>query len=261
MSFRSRIKTTQPVVVRRRSLSNSRVPSSVMNSSSSYLNNSSCLSNRPLSTSYSSNNYGSGGVGNSQYSSRDNLYSSSNGGNSSYLNSRSGRGDTSSYGYSSSYISPYTSSDRYVSPYSTYNNGVVTAGLNLSSYSTGSSYKNSSPYSSNGGSLGTSSSSSYSKKDYPSLRNTNLSSRFSTSNSNLNAYSSSISNSPISSSSTISSRIGRSQSFKDAAERKNAKRTIATLKPSRSFSISSEKSEKSEGYEVRSPNFFAANIF
>lgn len=232
MSFRSRSRPSQPVV-RRRSLSNSRAPTS-SSSNNPYLSSSSYNSSRPLSSAYPS--YTSSYGNSNQYGSRESLYNSSN--RNGYYNNPS----TSSYNSSnSSYKSPY--GDRYVSPYASYDNGITTAGLSLSAYTPGSTYKNN--YA-NGGN--------YSKKDYSSLRNGNLSNRYSTSNSSLNNYGLSTP------SSTASSRVNRSQSFKDydRKSRVNRNKTNASTntstdnsrpsKTARSYSISSE---KSEGYEVR----------
>lgn len=236
MSFRSRSRASQPVV-RRRSLSNSRVPTSSNSSSNPYLNSASYNSSRPLSSAYPS--YTSSYGNTNQYGSRESLYNSST--RNSYYNNPS----SSSYNSTSnSYKSPY--GDRYVSPYASYDNGITTAGLSLSAYTPGSSYKNSYSNSSlNNGS--------YPKKDYSSLRNGSLSSsnRYSSSNSSLNNYG------LPAPSATVSSRVNRSQSFKDYDRKSRANRSKTTVgtstdntpsKTSRSYSISSE---KSEGYEVR----------
>ena len=218
MSFRSRSRTSQPIV-RQRSLSSSRTPSSSVRSTN-------YLTNRPLSSSYSFN------YGNNLYSSRENLNSSSR--NLFYPSSSTANSNPYSNS-SSSYVSPYQSKDRYISPYSTYDNGVTTAGLSLSGYS---SYKNNSPYSNS--SATNSSQQPLYKKDYtPRSSNLLASSRFSLSNSSLNQFASAASTS-------TSLNIGRSQSFKDY-DRKTRKSRIDTITPSRSFSISSD---KSEGYEV-----------
>lgn len=226
MSFRSRSRTIQPVV-QRRSLSGSRVPSTV----SSYSNS------RPLSlaypSSYSTQNYTSPYTGSSRDSSiynsspltRSNSYYS--GGASS--SSSSGRRD--SYG-STIYKNPY-SSERYVSPYTSYDNGITTAGLSIkSSYgSTSGGYSGKSSYTS-----------AYASK--PSNRHS--SNLLSASNSSLNSYTSSL---PSTSSTSNLSSITRSQSLKDQEnDRKNRSvRRHSSLKSTRSLSVSSE---KSEGYEV-----------
>lgn len=226
MSFRSRSRTTQPIV-QRRSLSGSRVPSSV----SSYSNS------RPLSlaypSSYSTQNYTSPYTS----SSRDSIYNSSPltrsssyyNGSSSSSGSASGRRD--SYG-SIIYKNPYAS-DRYVSPYTSYDNGITTAGLSIkSSYGSGT----------NGG-YGTKSSYTSVYANKPTSRHS--SNLVSTSNSSLNSYTSSL----PSTSSTSNLSIGRSQSFKDHEHDRNSQsvRRHSSLKSTRSLSVSSE---KSEGYEV-----------
>lgn len=245
MSFRSRSRTTQPVV-RHRSLSSSRVPTT-STSSNSYLNNpSTYTSNRPLTVAYSvtPNNY-------NYYDSNENLYSPTkrstffSGGSSANTSPYANRKDS----YSSSYKSPYA--DRFVSPYSSYDNGVTTAGLSLSGYSTGKSYKTNSsfnkPSSNNYTNLSKNypnSSTSY-KRDYtPAPRNLNFlsSKRFSSSNNSLNSYT------PIV---TPSTAIGRSQSFK--SDDRSTKRDKSVSKINRSCSISSD---KSEGYEVRFLDYF-----
>lgn len=221
MSFRSRSRTVQPIV-QRRSLSGSRVPTTV----SSY------SSNRPLSlaypSSYSSQTYTSPYTS----STRDSIYSSSPLSRTSnyYNGSSSGRRD--SYG-STIYKNSYAS-DRYVSPYTTYDNGITTAGLSIkSSYGSGdSTYGNKSSYTS-----------AYANK--PSRRHSN--SLISASNSSLNSYTSSI---PSTSSTSNLSSISRSQSFKDQEQDRKSRnvRRHSSLKTTRSLSVSSE---KSEGYEVR----------
>lgn len=260
MSFRSRSRTTQPVV-RHRSLSSSRVPTSSSTSSSSYLNSSpsTYTPNRPLTVSYS--------VTPNTYSSRENLYSPtkrsnffSTGNNNSTTNTSSPythRKDAyNNNSSSSSYKSPYA--DRYVSPYSSYDNGVTTAGLNLSAYTSGNSYKTNSSFNhkpqlssaaNNYGtknmtnSYGGNSTKTY-KRDYTtpprSISSLLSSKRFSSSNNSLNTY--------IPSSSTISASIGRSQSFKNDDHNTRRSNNKSGSKANRSNSISSE---KSEGYEVR----------
>lgn len=224
MSFRSRSRTIQPVV-QRRSLSGSRLPSTV----SSYSNS------RPLSLAYtptySSQNYTSPYTS----SSRDNIYNSSplTRSNSYYSGgstNNSGRRD--SYG-STIYKNPY-SSERYVSPYTTYDNGITTAGLSIkSSYGSGTNtgYGGKSSYTS-----------AYANK--PSNRHS--SNLVSTSNSSLNSYTSSH---PSTSSTSNLSSISRSQSFKDQEHdhKSRSVRRHSSLKSTRSLSVSSE---KSEGYEV-----------
>lgn len=131
--------------------------------------------------------------------------------------------------YASSYSSPYATAaaERYVSPYTSYENGVTTAGLSLSSSYT-SPYKTSDRGYSSGA---------Y-KKDYSSPRNGTassfLSSRFSTSNSNLlSAY-------PTGGPSSTASLVGRSQSFKDSDRRNRAARNeIARNEAARSESLRS----------------------
>lgn len=244
MSFRSRSRTTQPVV-RHRSLSSSRVPTS--STSNSYLSNhlsnpSTYTSNRPLTVSYS--------VTPNTYNSRENLYSPTK--RSTFFTSGNNTAsNTSPYShrkesYSSSYKSPYA--DRYVSPYSTYENGITTAGLNLSAYTSGNSYKANSTFKPSSSSNNYNnpvnnygnSTKSY-KRDYTTPpRNISLlsSKRFSSSNNSLNTY--------VPTSSTINTSIGRSQSFKN--DDHNSRRNKNVSKINRSNSISSE---KSEGYEVR----------
>lgn len=151
MSFRSRPRTTQQPVVRRRSFSGSRAPNPV----NTYSNG------RPLSSVYPST-YTSAYT--NPYSSRDNLLNPSP--RNVYRRE--------SYGGSSGYKSPYA--DRYISPYTSYDNGITTAGLSLKS----------SPYS-NGYSSKNYSKSSFPKpSDYP-LRH---SSGLYGSNSSLNSYTS-----------------------------------------------------------------------
>lgn len=224
MSFRSRSRTIQPVV-QRRSLSGSRVPSTV----STYSNS------RPLSlaypSSYSTQNYTSPYTS----TSRDSIYNSSPLTRSnSYYSSGSSTGTSGrrdSYG-STIYKNPYAS-DRYVSPYTSYDNGITTAGLSLkSSYG-----------SSNGGYAGKSSYTSvYANK--PSNRHS--SNLVSASNSSLNSYTSSL---PSTSSTSNLSSISRSHSFKDQEHDRKSRsvRRHSSLKSTRSLSVSSE---KSEGYEV-----------
>lgn len=223
MSFRSRSRTIQPVV-QRRSLSGSRVPSTV----SSYSNS------RPLSlaypSSYSTQNYTSPYTS----SSRDNIYNSSPlTRSSSYYNGSSGSssGRRDSYG-STIYKNPYAS-DRYVSPYTSYENGITTAGLSLKS-----------SYGSTNGTYGGKSSYTSVYANKPSSRHsTNL---MSASNSSLNSYTSSL---PSTSSTSNLSSISRSQSFKDQENDRKSRsvRRHSSLKSTRSLSVSSE---KSEGYEV-----------
>lgn len=220
MSFRSRSRTIQPVV-QRRSLSGSRVPSTV----SSYSNS------RPLSlaypSSYSAQNYTSPYTS----SSRDAIYNSSplSRSNSYYSGSGSGGGSSSgrrdSYG-STIYKNAYTA-DRYVSPYTSYDNGITTAGLSLkSSYGGGKS--------------------SYTPAYASKPSNRHSSNLMSSSNSSLNSYTSSL---PSSSSASNLSCISRSQSFKDQEQDRKSRniRRHSSLKSTRSLSVSSE---KSEGYEV-----------
>lgn len=204
MSFRSRTHTTQQPVVRRRSFSGSRVPSTP----TSYSNN------RPLSSLYPST-YTPTYV--NQYSSRDNLLSPSTRSNYN-LSRRESFGGSSG----STYKSPYA--DRYISPYTTYDNGVTTAGLSLKS----------SPYSSNGYSSKSYAKSSLTSKasDYP-LRH---SSSLYGSNTSLNSYTSTAS---IPKASTVS----RSQSFKDHERKSRSCRRTPSLQSTRSLSVSSEKSE------------------
>lgn len=218
MSFRSRSRTSAPSIDHRRSLSSSRVP--ISSSSSSY-QSPYTSSSRPLSTSTYTSPYATNGS--NQYSSRESLYNPSRSTftyNPSVSNSSSRRDP-----YASSYSSPYASAaaDRYVSPYTSYENGVTTAGLSLSSYS--------SPYKSSDRGY---SSGAY-KKDYTSPRNSAssyLSSRFSTSNSNLAAYSTGPS--------STASLVGRSQSFKDSDRRNRAARNeIARNEAARSESLRS----------------------
>lgn len=251
MSFRSRSRTSQPVV-RHRSLSSSRVPTS-STSSNPYLTSSSSAytPNRPLTVSYS--------VTPNTYNSRENLYSPTKRSNffSNGCNNTTSSTSSSSSPYahrkesyntnSSPYKSPYA--DRYVSPYSSYDNGVTTAGLNLSAYTSGNSYKTNSPFNKPQSSVvnnynNTNPTKSY-KRDYttPPRNITSLLSakRFSSSNNSLNTY--------IPSTASITSSIGRSQSFKsdDRRSRRSSGKTNLS-KTDRSNSISSE---KSEGYEVR----------
>lgn len=206
MSFRSRSRTSGPSLDHRRSLSSSRVPISSTTSSyqSPYTS-----SSRPLSTSTYTSPYATNGS--NHYSSRESLYNPPSSRSTFTYNpsvsSASSRRDSNPY--ASSYSSPYASAaaDRYVSPYTSYENGVTTASLSLSSYN--------SPYKSADRGY---SSGAY-KKDYSSPRNgasSYLSSRFSTSNSNLSAY-------PSGPSSTAS-LVGRSQSFKDSDRRNRAAR-------------------------------------
>lgn len=234
MSFRSRSRTIQPAP-RRRSLSSSRIPTT-SNSTNYYLNNSaSFASSRPLSSGYSTASAYTPSNYISQYSSRDNLYSIPSSHYSSYYNGGtngiSGRRD--SYG-GTTYKNPYAS-DRYISPYtSSYDNGVTTASLCLSSYGS----KSPSTYSK--------SPSSY-KNDY-SPRHTNLAqSRLSGSNSSLSSYTAATSKS-IGTSTSATSGLSRSQSVKDPERKSRGARRSASMKSTRSLSISSE---KSEGYEVR----------
>lgn len=217
MSFRSRSRTSAPSVDHRRSLSSSRVP--ISSSSSSY-QSPYTSSSRPLSTSNYTSPYATNGS--NHYSSRESLYSPSSRSTFTYnpsVSSASSRRDP----YASSYSSPYASAaaDRYVSPYTSYENGVTTASLSLSSYA--------SPYKSSdrgysGGAY---------KKDYTSPRNGSssyLSSRFSTSNSNLSAYSAGPS--------STASLVGRSQSFKDSDRRNRAARNeVARNEAARSESL------------------------
>lgn len=236
MSFRSRSRPIQPAP-RRRSLSSSRVPTT-SSSSNYYLNNSpSFSSNRPLSSAYPSASVYTPSNYISQYSSRENLYSvpSSRNSYSSYgsgTNGISSRRD--SYG-GTTYKNPYAT-DRYISPYTSYDNGITTAGLCLSSYGSkgSSSYSKPSSYKSD-----------Y-KSDY-SPRHSNLThqSRFSGSNSSLNSY---IPSTKSVGTSTSSTGLSRSQSFKDPDRKSRSARRSASMKSTRSLSISSE---KSEGYEVR----------
>lgn len=244
MSFRSRSRTTQPVA-RHRSLSSSRVPTTTT-SSNSYLNNpSTYTSNRPLTVAYSvtPNNY-------NYYDSNENLYSPTkrntffSGGSSANTSPYANRKDS----YSSTYKSPYA--DRFVSPYSSYENGVTTAGLSLSGYSTGKSYKTNSSFNKPSPNTYTNLAKSYPnstntyKRDYTTApRNINFlsSKRFSSSNNSLNSYTPKV---------TPSTTIGRSQSFKSDDRSTNRDKSVA--KVNRSSSISSD---KSEGYEVRFPIF------
>lgn len=231
MSFRSRTKTIQPAT-RRRSLSSSRVPSSA-NSTNYYLNNSASFSShRPLSSTFTSSYTPSNYI--SQYSSRDNLYTppSSTSRSSYYSGSTNGiSGRRDSYG-GTTYKNPYAS-DRYVSPYTSYDKGITTASLCLSSYGSkvpSSSYTKPTTY----------------KSDYT-PRHTNLSqSRLSGSNTSLSSYTSIPTKSVATS--TSATGICRSQSFKDPDRKNRNARRSASMKSSRSLSISSE---KSEGYEVR----------
>lgn len=233
MSFRSRSRTIQPAP-RRRSLSSSRIPTT-SNSTNYYLNNSPSFANaRPLSSGYSSSAYTPSNYI-SQYSSRENLYSipSSHYSSGYYNGSSNGRRD--SYGGGTTYKNPYASdSHRYSSPYiSSYDNGITTASLCLSSYGS----KNPSSYNK-------SSSTSY-KSDYT-PRHSNLSqSRLSGSTTSLSSYGTGKS---IGTSTSASAGLSRSQSFKDPERKGRAARRSESMKSTRSMSISSE---KSEGYEVR----------
>lgn len=223
MSFRSRSRTVQPVV-QRRSLSGSRVPSTVSSYSSS----------RPLSSaypsSYSTSNYTSPYTS----SSRDSIYNSSPSTRNSYYNSGSGLSRRDSYGSSSTtYKNPYA--ERYMSPYTSYDNGVTTAGLSIKSSYGGTGYGNSNGYSGKN-----SYTSAYASK--PSGRHSG--NFLSASNTSLNSYSST----PSATSSLTSNSIGRSQSFKDHDRTSRSLRRNNSLKNTRSLSVSSE---KSEGYEVR----------
>lgn len=225
MSFRSRSRTSASSVDHRRSLSSSRVP--ISSSTSSY-QSVYTSSSRPLSTSTYSSPYSSNG-GSNQYSSRESLYSPSSRSTFSYnpsVATAPSRRDSNPY--ASSYSSPYATAaaERYVSPYTSYENGVTTAGLSLSSYT--------SPYKSSdrgfsGGAY---------KKDYSSPRNgasSYLSNRFSTSNSNI----SNLSAYPTGPSSTAS-LVGRSQSFKDSDRRNRAARNeVARNEAARSESLRS----------------------
>lgn len=225
MSFRSRSRTVQPVV-QRRSLSGSRVPSTV----SSYSNS------RPLSlaypSSYSAQNYTSPYTS----ASRDSIYNSSplSRSNSYYNGGSSGanscRRDT--YG-STIYKNPYAS-ERYVSPYTSYDNGITTAGLSLKS-----------SYGGTHGGYGCKSSYTSAYANKPSNRHS--SSLVSASNSSLNSYTSSLPS--TSSMSNLNSSISRSQSLKDPEQDRKSRsvRRHSSLKSTRSLSVSSE---KSEGYEV-----------
>lgn len=244
MSFRSRTRAIQPAP-RRRSLSSSRIPTTSTSSTNYYLSNSpSYSSNRPLSSAYPSATSYTPSSYLSQYSSRDNLYSTPTSRNSYYSNGTSNgisshRRD--SYG-GTTYKNPYAS-DRYISPYSTYDNGVTTASLCLSSY--GGKGSSSSPYT-----KPTSYKSDYKtdyKTDYSTSRHSNLAqSRHSGSNSSISSYT------PVNTksvgTSTSATGLSRSQSVKDPEHKSRSARRSASMKSTRSLSISSE---KSEGYEVR----------
>lgn len=215
MSFRSRSRTVQPVM-QRRSLSGSRLPSTI----SSYTS-----SNRPMSSAYPSTTSYNSYNPYSSISSRDSIYSSTTSPrNSSYYNGNGSSRRDSYNGSSVIYKNPYAS-DRYVSPYTSYDNGITTAGLSIKS-----------SYGTNG----------FSNKGYtPSYPTKSLSRSniLSGSNTSLNSYSSTPATVPS------SANIGRSQSFRDhTTERKSrGVRRNASLKSDRSLSVSSE---KSEGYEV-----------
>lgn len=220
MSFRSRSRTVQPVTIRR-SLSGSRLPSSV-SMPTSYSNS------RPLSSAYPSSYTAQNYISPYSSSTRDSIYSSPSSRSSYYNGGTANRRD--SYGGSSTiYKNPYA--DRYVSPYKSYENGITTAGLNIKS-----------SYGNNGYSGKGTYTSVYANNNKPSSsrHSTNL---LSASNTSLNSYSSI----PLSSS-VSSSCIGRSQSFKDHDRKSRSLRRNASLKSARSLSVSSE---KSEGYEVR----------
>lgn len=231
MSFRSRSRNVQPVI-QRRSLSGSRLPSTI----STYTNNRPLSSAYPNSVSYTSSNYIS-----PYTSSRDSIYGSTSTRNSLYSSSGSHTPRRDSYSGSTIYKNPYTS-DRYISPYTSYDNGITTAGLSIksSSYSTANSYGTANSYSSKGSY--TPLSSVYMNKPL-SRHSSNLKSA---SNSSLNTFSLAQANATI----DKAKKLGRSQSYRDPASEHKSRtlRRNSSLKSERSLSVSSE---KSEGYEVR----------
>lgn len=214
MSFRARTRTITPIVPRRRSLSSSRTtPTTTSSIYSSNTTTSPYTSRTNGYNSYTSPSYTpSSNYGSSYGGSRDNVYSRNGGYSSNY---GSGSSKTNGYGTGSSY------SDRYVSPYtSSYDNGVVSASLNLSSKS---------PYS-NSSALSRS-------------RNSNLlsSSGITGSTPTLNSY--------AGTASLTAANIGRSNSFREQERKgRSRNRKASAAAAARSMSCSSE---KSEGYEVR----------
>lgn len=235
MSFRSRSRSIQ-AAPRLRSLSSSRIPTTT-SSSNYYSNNSSSFANtRPLSSGYSTGSSYTPSNYISQYSSRDNLYSSPSSHYSSYYNgSTNGRRD--SYG-GATHKNPYAS-DRYISPYtSSYDNGITTASLCLSSYGN----KSPSNY--------TKSPSSSYKSDYLSRPSSLAQSRLSGSNSSLSTFATTTSKN-IGTSTSVQAGLNRSQSVRDPERKSRTARRSASMKSTRSLSISSE---KSEGYEVSNRN-------
>lgn len=216
MSFRH-TRTITPIVPRRRSLSSSRTTPTTSSIYSSNTTTSPYTSRSLASNGYSnytspsysqSSNYGSSYGG-----SRDNIYNRNGG----YSNYGSGASKTNGYGTGGSNYS-----DRYVSPYtSSYDNGVVTASLNLSSKS---------PYSNN---------SALSRS-----RNSNLlsASGITGSTPTLNSYA-------TGTASLTAANVGRSNSFREQERKgRSRNRKASAAAAARSMSCSSE---KSEGYEVR----------
>lgn len=217
MSFRARTRTITPIVPRRRSLSSSRTTPTTSSIYSSNTTTSPYTSRSLASNGYSnytspsysqSSNYGSSYGG-----SRDNIYNRSG-----YTNYGSGASKTNGYGTSGSNYS-----DRYVSPYSSsYDNGIVSASLNLSSKS---------PYSTNNSALSRS-------------RSSNLlsASGLTGSTPTLNSYA-------IGTASLTAANVGRSNSFREQERKgRSRNRKASAAAAARSMSCSSE---KSEGYEVR----------
>lgn len=219
MSFRARTRTITPIVPRRRSLSSSRTTPTTSSIYSSNTTTSPYTSRSLASNGY--NNYTSpsysqsSNYGTSYGGSRDNIYNR-NGYSSNY-----GSGPTKTNGYGTTGSSNY--SDRYVSPYtSSYDNGIVSASLNLSSKS---------PYSTNNSSLSRS-------------RNSNLlsASGITGSTPTLNSYA-------TGTASLTAANVGRSNSFREQERKgRSRNRKASAAAAARSMSCSSE---KSEGYEVR----------
>lgn len=214
MSFRHS-RTITPIVPRRRSLSSSRTTPTTSSIYSSNTTTSPYTSRSLASNGYSnyttpsysqSSNYGSSYGG-----SRDNIYNRNG-----YSNYGSGTSKTNGYGTGSGYT------DRYISPYtSSYDNGVVTASLNVSSKS---------PYS-NSSALNRS-------------RNSNLlsASGITGSTPTLNSYA-------TGTASLTAANVGRSNSFREQERKgRSRNRKASAAAAARSMSCSSE---KSEGYEVR----------
>lgn len=266
MSFRSRSRNVQPIQIRPRSHSSSRIGSSTIVPTTSPYSNPVYSSNRPITSSSSyystpsnTSSYATSNSYHNPYGSRETVYnpkgrpsfldkynrSGDSYGSASNINgSKYGNTNGSKYGSSNSvYSSPYTS-DRYVSPYtSTYDNGVTTASLNLSSYGNGvGSVPKTNSYSK---SINLNGSSRYNPS---SLKSSNLlnSSSISGSNPNLNSYSTNQSGS-----SSNAQSLGRSQSLREQERRSRNRNRKGSNNPAiikRSLSVSSE---KSEGYEVR----------